>query len=358
MTNRNPIIKLVLLPLSWVYGLAMWWRNMFYDKGIFKSQSFDIPVIVVGNLAVGGTGKTPHIEYIIEQLSTEFKVAVLSRGYKRKTKGFVLAQENCSAQSIGDEPYQIFRKFDNIVVAVDENRVRGIKRLMQQHPDVDCILLDDAFQHRAVQAGFNILLTEHNNLYNKDALMPAGQLREAKSGALRADVIVVTKCPVDLKPIDARIIEGELRPAAYQKLHFSTYAYGTLYPLFEAEAQQALEAGSSLYLVAGIANPKPAYDHLLEKYDIAATNFYSDHYNFSTKDYENISKAFSKIESDRKFIVTTEKDASRIVSDKSFPQSLKPYVYVLPIKVEFMLDSEDKLIKKIYNYVRKNQRNG
>lgn len=351
------------MPLSWIYGFAMWVRNLFYDKGFLPSQSFDIPIVSVGNLAVGGTGKTPHIEYLVQEMGEEFKIAVLSRGYKRKTKGFVLAQENCNAQTIGDESYQIYRKFPNIIVAVDENRVRGIKRLLHEHPDIDCILLDDAFQHRAVEAGYNVLLTDHDSLYSKDSILPAGRLREWKTGALRADAIVVTKCPTDLKPIDTRIIEGELRPAAYQKLYFSTFEYDQLYPLFESESTHLTENNApqpncSLHFVAGIVNPKPAFDHLSLQYKVDATSFFADHHNFSEKDYANISKAFGQIDSESKFIVTTEKDASRMVSDKKFPAALKPFVYVLPIKVSFMLDNDKTLINKINNYVRKNQRNG
>lgn len=358
MINTNPIIRTLLLPFSWAFALVVWVRNLCYDKGILPSRSFDIPIVSVGNLAVGGTGKTPHIEYLVQQLSPNFKIAVLSRGYKRKTKGFVLANETSDAHSIGDEPFQIFRKFENVIVAVDEKRVRGIKRLLLAHPDIACILLDDAFQHRAVQPGYNIILTDYNKLYNTDKLLPAGTLREPQSAALRADAIVVTKCPAHLKPIDTRIVEGELRPAAYQKLFFSTFEYGAIYPLFQNDVQTLPDDNCSMYFVAGIVNPKPAFDQLALHYNVEATSFFPDHHNFSDKDFSNINKTFAKIKTDNKFIVTTEKDASRILSSTKFPVELKPYVFVLPIKVSFMFDDDNTLIKKIDNYVRKNQRNG
>ncbi|MDO4802473.1 MAG: tetraacyldisaccharide 4'-kinase, partial [Prevotellaceae bacterium] len=216
------------LPLSWGYGLAVFLRNELFDLGILKSQEFDIPIIGVGNITVGGTGKTPCVEYLIRLLKDDCKVAVLSRGYKRKTKGYVLANDNTPATDIGDEAFQIKQKFPEVIVAVDEKRVDGIKHLLQLNPKPDVVILDDCYQHRYVKPGINILLMDYNNMPDKDKLLPAGRLREPVSSRIRADIIIVTKCPADLKPIDFRVLTKEVGVYPYQRVYFSSIQYQAL----------------------------------------------------------------------------------------------------------------------------------
>ena len=222
-----------LYPVSWIYGAVVVMRNKLFDWGIFRSKSFDVPVICVGNLAVGGTGKTPHTEYLIKLLRDKYQVAVLSRGYKRRTKGYVLATPQCTAKTIGDEPYQMYTKFSSVTLAVDEKRCHGIEKLLKlKEPSTDVILLDDAFQHRHVKAGLNILLTDYHRLFCDDTLLPAGRLREPVSGKNRAQIVIVTKCPQDIKPIDYNIITKRLNLYPYQRLFFSSFRYGNLQPVF------------------------------------------------------------------------------------------------------------------------------
>ena len=222
-----------LYPVSWIYGAVVVMRNKLFDWGIFRSKSFDVPVICFGNLAVGGTGKTPHTEYLIKLLHDKYQVAVLSRGYKRRTKGYVLATPQCTAKTIGDEPYQMYTKFSSVTLAVDEKRCHGIEKLLKlKEPSTDVILLDDAFQHRHVKAGLNILLTDYHRLFCDDTLLPAGRLREPVSGKNRAQIVIVTKCPQDIKPIDYNIITKRLNLYPYQQLFFSSFRYGNLQPVF------------------------------------------------------------------------------------------------------------------------------
>jgi len=215
-----------------IYGLIISIRNWLFDKEIIHSSSFKIPIISVGNLAVGGTGKTPHTEFILSAVQDEWNTAMLSRGYMRKTKGFILADKNSNSQLIGDEPYQIYKKFPFITVAVDEKRVRGVKKLQELNSNLELVVLDDAFQHRYIQSGLSILLTDYNNLYSRDLILPAGQLRERKKGSKRAGIIIVTKCPAKIKPIEMRLIELELKPESNQLLFFSTNIYDELIPVF------------------------------------------------------------------------------------------------------------------------------
>ncbi|MBQ0116901.1 MAG: tetraacyldisaccharide 4'-kinase [Flavobacterium sp.] len=318
--------RLVLYPFALIYNGVTAVRNVFYNLGIFKSTSFDLPIVVVGNLSVGGTGKTPQIEYLI-RLFSELRTATVSRGYKRKTTGFVLANPQSTVADLGDEPFQFFQKFPQVQVAVDSNRVEAIQNLLNQPQAPELILLDDAMQHRKVKAGFYILLTSYGDLFCDDFVLPAGNLRENRTGAKRADVIVVTKCPQDLPPSVQEDIVRRIQPAAGQQVFFSAIAYDAcLYGANHALPISDLQ--EDFVLVAGIAKPKPFFDHL-KKSETLLMEF-PDHHNFTTEDIEGLLKA-----ADGKKIITTEKDYVRLKG--LIPES---QLYYLPIKSVFLKDSD------------------
>jgi tetraacyldisaccharide 4'-kinase len=361
---NSKIRHIAFYPFSLLYGLVTGVRNWLFDQEILKSAAFQIPVICVGNLSVGGTGKTPHTEFVIRSLQDEWQSVMLSRGYKRVTKGFNLADESSNSQTIGDEPYQIFKKFPNIKVAVDEKRVHGVRKLIESFPGLQLVVLDDAYQHRHIHAGLSILLTDFSNLYTRDLMLPAGTLREWKIGSKRADIIVVTKCPADLKPIEMRIIETELNPETNQLLFFSTYIYDEIIPVFtESEAEvwtfeRIKETNSNVLLIAGIVSPEPIVEQLKKHTSEVETLFFEDHHTFQSKDYALIKSKFDALKSEEKIILMTEKDASRIVSDPNFPESLKSRTFAIPIRVQILNKQETLFIQKIKNYVVENSRNG
>ena len=348
-----------LSPLSWLYGLAVTLRNWLFNVGLLHQQSYDIPVISVGNITVGGTGKTPHVEYLVRLLDKLTKVAVLSRGYKRKTKGYVLADDDATAATIGDEPFQMKRKFKDIYVAVDANRREGIARLTTDKDtnDVGVILLDDAFQHRYVKPGINILLVDYHRLIIYDKLLPAGRLREPLSGKSRADFVIVTKCPTDLKPMDIRVLTKAMSLYPYQELFFTTMEYGELFPLFKEKEDEAPELkGHNVLLLTGIASPEEMENDIKIKCRSLKTMTFRDHHAFTPKDVEAINDAFERMESP-KIIVTTEKDSTRLLQTE-LNATIKSAIYVLPIRVRFMLSQDEELFNnKIISYVRKNSRN-
>lgn len=350
-----------LYPISFLYGLGVCLRNKFFDWGFLRSKNFSVPAICIGNIAVGGTGKTPHTEYLIELLEEHYRVAVLSRGYKRRTKGYVLANRESDVQSIGDEPYQIKTKFPNTVVAVDEKRVRGMAKLCAlEDPTIDVVLLDDAFQHRYVEAGLNIVLTDYHRLFCEDVLLPAGRLREPEKAKHRAQIVIVTKCPKDIKPIDFNIIAKRLRLFPYQKLYFSTFRYGMLTPAFTHAQERSLSsirADENVLLVAGIASPVALVEEIREHTGHIKLLSFGDHHNFKNKDIKLITEEFNKLE-DRKLIITTEKDATRLLTHPALPDEIKEYIYTLPIKVEILQKQENLFNKTIIDYVRTNKRNG
>ncbi|MCD8184147.1 MAG: tetraacyldisaccharide 4'-kinase [Bacteroides sp.] len=362
MTENFIKIHYGLYPLSWLYGMGVCLRNKLFDWGWLRSKSFDVPVICVGNLAVGGTGKTPHTEYLIRLLGkTGMNVATLSRGYKRKSKGYVLADGESGVRRIGDEPYQIKSKFPGIRVAVDEDRCHGIEQLLKlQTPFVDVVLLDDAFQHRYVKAGLNILLTDYHRLLCDDALLPAGRLREPASGKNRAQIVIVTKCPDDIKPIDFNIITKRLHLYPYQQLYFSRFRYGGLMPLFPEKTKgfSALTKNEQVLLVTGIASPASLVQEV-EAYtpDVKLLAF-DDHHDFSAKDLQQIEEQFSHLEERKRIIITTEKDAARLKNHLSLSDALKPFIYVFPIEIEFLQNQQHIFNQNIIGYVRANSRNG
>lgn len=347
-----------LMPLSWLYGLGVSIRNLMFDFGMLRSKSYNVPVICVGNLTVGGTGKTPHTEYLIKLLSPQNQIAVLSRGYKRKTKGYVLAKEDTPMREIGDEPFQMKSKFPFIHMAVDKNRCHGIDQLIKPEvtPETDVVILDDAYQHRYVQPGINILLMDYHRLIYFDRLLPAGRLREPKSGKKRADIVIITKCPLYITPMDRRGIERSLDLENWQKIFFTTFTYGKLYPLF-GDKSKTTELTSlkdkGILLLSGIASPEQL------EYDIAkVTAFsslhFSDHHAFTAKDIAEI-----EAKGKGKLIVTTEKDATRLldIGKEAFCKEIAENIYVLPIEVTFMNDKQEEFNQIITSYVRKNSRN-
>lgn len=347
---------IVLYPISLIFGIVSSVRNFLYDKRILKSKRFDIPVISVGNLAVGGTGKTPHTEYILSLLQYEWETAMLSRGYKRWTKGFILADKHSNAFTVGDEPYQIHMKYPNVTVAVDEDRVRGVENLLRLYPHLGVVVLDDAFQHRAIKAGYSVLLTDYSRLYTRDFYLPSGRLRESKKGSRRTDIIVVTKCPSSISVDEMRRIESEIKPREGQELFFSTLEYGELIPVFPAK--QDIPPASSVLFMAGIVSPRPAIQYLKSTYSEVEPLLFPDHHNFTVKDFENLSAKFEAMNTEDSIIVVTEKDASRIISHAEYPEALKEKTFALPIRVKILDGKEQLFNEKIRQYVGKNTTNG
>ena len=332
----------ILFPFAVLYGWITQLRNFLYDIGIFKSYAFDVPVIAVGNLSVGGTGKTPQIEYLIRLLSEKYRVATLSRGYKRQSKGFILANESSTANQLGDEPYQFFIKFPNIHVAVDANRRNGIEQLLSLPDKPEVILLDDAFQHRKVKAGFYILLTSYDDLFCDDFILPMGNLRESRSGVKRADIIIVTKCPNDLSEIEQNKIKKKVgldSPIFFSSIAYddSVYSSDNSFKVSEIKIQTKL-------LLAGIAKPKSFFAYLQNENDIVMK--FSDHHHFSEDDILNIKK-----QAKNNLIITTEKDFVRLNDSIS-----KEQLFYLPIKTSFIFGGND-FDKTILNYVGKSTRN-
>jgi tetraacyldisaccharide 4'-kinase len=332
-----------------IYGAINWLRNWLFDKNILKSAVFNFPLICVGNLAVGGTGKTPMVEYLIRLLKDDYNIATLSRGYKRKTKGFGIANEETTALEIGDEPMQFHKKFPDITVAVGEERLVAIPHLLQDRPQTDVIILDDAFQHRQVKAGFNMLLTEYKDLYTRDIAMPAGDLRDVRSSAKRAEVIIVTKCKNDLNELERAAILKELKPHPAQSVYFTSIFYSKPYHLFSKE-EKAITPDTDVLLVCGIASPKTLKDYLtasVHTYDMLR---YPDHHIFDSDDLLDIKKQFEKIKSVNKIILTTEKDGVRM---KKFETELADFpIYVLPIQHQFLFGSAEKFNQQVIQFIQ------
>ena len=360
MSKKHIRIHWALSPLAFIYKIVIDIRNKFFDWKILPSEDFDFPVISVGNLTVGGTGKTPHTEYLIDLLKDNYKVALLSRGYKRKTKGFQLATPNSPAWEIGDEPHQIKSKFPNIHVAVDADRRHGIHRLCEEEvsKNLEVVLLDDAFQHRYVTPGLNIVLMDYNRPIYEDALMPMGMLREPKSGLERAHIIIVTKCPKDIKPIDFRVVTKNLGLRPYQRLFFTTFSYGDMRAFGDSRKQKSLSElapTTHVLLVTGIATATPLVEKVCEHTEQITHMEYGDHHDFSQEELCEISKTYAAIDAMDKLIITTEKDAARL---RSLPldEVITENLYILPIRVEFLQDQQQSFDNYITDYVSKNSR--
>ncbi|MBO4891209.1 MAG: tetraacyldisaccharide 4'-kinase [Prevotella sp.] len=351
-----------LLPLSWLYGLVVKCRNMLFDMNILKSKSYSTPVIAVGNITVGGTGKTPHVEYLIRLLKDQFNVAMLSRGYKRKSSGYVLAATDTKMEKIGDEPYQIKQKYPKVTVAVDAKRTRGIEHLIHDNEtkETDVILLDDAFQHRYVKPGVNILLVDYHRPIIFDKLLPAGRLREPLKGKSRADIVIVTKCPKDLKPMDFRVLTKQMNLYPYQQLFFTTLDYDRLKKVFPTakDAQLSLEDLTDYHvlLLTGIASPKQIFYDVKPHAKSVKTLAYGDHHVFKHKDIHHINETFANMPSP-KIIITTEKDMVRLETTEGLSDEVRNNLFVLPVRISFMLEGEATFNENIIGYVRKNSRN-
>ncbi len=335
------LLRKLLFPFAILYGFITSIRNILFNKGVLKSTSFDLPVIAVGNLSVGGTGKTPQIEYLIRLLSDKYKIATLSRGYKRKSEGFVLAYENSNAEILGDEPFQFYQKFPKIMVSVDANRTNGIEQLLSQNEKPEIILLDDAFQHRKVKAGFYILLTSYGDLYADDFILPTGNLRESRSGAERANIVIVTKCRKKLSEDEHAQIRLKLKLNYSQQLFFTFIDYDeVIFGTAEKIAVSEIKSESKI-LLAGIAKPKPFFDYLKNENDECLT--FPDHHNFSDADLDMIQN-----KANGRKIVTTEKDFVRLKDSK-----LASQLYYLPIKSSF-INNQQNFDTTILEYVKLN----
>ena len=349
-----------LLPLSKLYGFAVSLRNTMFNIGLLKSRAFDIPVISVGNITVGGTGKTPHVEYLIRLLEKQFHVAVLSRGYKRTSKGYIKATPQSTMPEIGDEPYQMKQKFPDITVAVDKDRCHGIEQLMADDQQLDVVLLDDAFQHRYVKPGINILLVDYHRLIIYDELLPAGRLREPLEEKERADIVIITKCPKDLKPMEYRVVTKAMNLYPYQQLYFTTIDYDRLRPVFHREqAEKELHelANVHVLLLTGIGSPEQVQHDLQPYAPHLATLTFADHHVFNDKDVQLINETFEALPSPS-IIVTTEKDATRLQEAEGLSEHVRANLYILPIRICFMQEQGESFNNYIINYVHKNSRNG
>lgn len=349
-----------LTPFAWIYGCITAMRNLFFDWKILKSKQYNIPIIAVGNITVGGTGKTPHIEYLIRLLSPRYKVAVLSRGYKRRSKGYVLATQDMPMEMVGDEPWQIKQKFSDIYVAVDANRCHGIERLLgdEETKDVEVILLDDAFQHRYVIPGRNILLTDYHRLIVKDRLLPAGRLRESARGKERANMVIVTKCPEEMSPMEYRIIAESLQLRPYQQLYFSTFKYARMVNILTHEMQMIENLRQyNILLATGIGCPKQMKMDMQKRFASVKSIEFKDHHYYNIEDIEDIKQEFDTLP-EPKLIITTEKDATRLMSIDPFPEEVARHIWVLPIGIRFVQGKGNMFNDKITGYVQKNLRDG
>jgi tetraacyldisaccharide 4'-kinase len=355
--------NILLYPLSLIYGVVTDIRNFMYNADILPKHEFSLPVICVGNITVGGTGKTPHTEYLVELLSKSFRVATLSRGYMRKSSGFRIASINDKVSEIGDEPLQICRKFPEITVAVDRNRVNGVNSILREKPGTEVIILDDGYQHRSITPGLTILLTDFKRLMINDHLLPYGRLRENVRNMNRADIILITKSPEDISPIQRRIIVKEIDKAPYQNLYFTSLEYKDPLPLFMQSGEKNLSLSdlkkdrTGIVLLTGISNPLPIKEYLSGYFKEITHVSFPDHHVFTEKDMLKVTAAFSGLVSAEKLIITTEKDAVRLREFTNIAELTGSSVYYIPLGIKFLNDDKDEFDNLIIEYVRKNKRN-
>lgn len=347
----NPL-RYLFFPITLVYGGIVTARNFLYQKNVFKSSNFDLPIICVGNLSMGGTGKTPHTEYLIRLLQDDYKVATLSRGYGRTTADFQIADEDSNALTIGDEPFQYYRKFPKIKVSVEKKRVLGVLFILNKEIETEVILLDDAFQHRSLSAGMNILLTDFNKPFFEDQLLPIGELRELRKGSQRADLVVVTKCPDELSEVEKEKFYSNISTEK-ENIFFTKIAYKRIYNGLDFKELESPIKNHEVLLVTGIAKPAPIEKYLKEKDVKFEAIHFGDHHRFSKKDVATISKKFGTFTTSEKIILTTEKDFSRMLVLKELSEFP---IYCLEIEVAFLEDN-NKFENKVLEYVRANKRN-
>jgi tetraacyldisaccharide 4'-kinase len=344
----------LLLPFSLIYGFVVIIRNWLYDAGVFKSREFNLPVISVGNLDIGGAGKSPMTEYLVRLFKDHYKLATLSRGYGRETEGYQIAEAGATANEVGDEPAQFKNKFPEVTVAVCERRVEGITRLQAGH---QLIILDDAFQHRAVKPGFTILLFDYSRIKEPRLLLPAGNLREPFSGRWRADVLVISKCPAALTVGEQTKIAEHMEPLPWQSLFFTAITYQPLQDMEGLKADVKLDAGTTVFLLTGIANPRPLVQHLKNYASQVIHHNYPDHHRFSLKNITKLADEFSACTAQKKVIITTEKDAQRLVEHQLISVVKTLPVLVLPIGVQFLNNNERQFGQLVTQYVREHTTN-
>jgi tetraacyldisaccharide 4'-kinase len=355
--------NILLYPLSLIYGAITGIRNFMYNTGILPHHEFKFPVICVGNITVGGTGKTPHTEYLAGLLSKEFRVATLSRGYMRKSTGFRIASPGDSVNEIGDEPMQIHLKFPGITVAVDRDRVNGVNSILKEKPETEVIILDDGFQHRSITPGFTILLTDYNRLMINDYVLPYGRLRENVGNMYRADIILITKSPENISPIQRRIIVKEINKAPYQNLYFTSVDYSDPVSVYTDSLEKKLtlneinKGKAGMVLLTGIANPLPLKEYLSKYFKEITHLAFPDHHKFSEKDIARLATAFYNLSSQEKFIITTEKDAVRLREFTNIAELIRSSTYCIPLGIKFLNEDKDEFDNLIIEYVRKNKRN-
>lgn len=350
-------LRWLLLPFSIVYDIVTRLRNFGFDTGLKKSTSFQLPVICIGNITVGGTGKTPHTEHLANLLLPNHKTAIISRGYKRLTKGVVVANSQSKASDVGDEPFQMHQKFKDLTIVAAEKRVDGIAECLKQSPAPDVILLDDAYQHRHVEPGLTILLIDYNRPIWKDYLLPAGNLREAASAKRRADIVVITKCPPTLTDFQQKKILRKLNRFDEKRIFFSGFNYGNPYSLSDSKQDYTINRDSTVLLVSGIANPKPLYNYISRLTPNVTQVIFSDHHNFDDKDIQLIIRKFNALPESNKIIITTEKDAVRLKELNLLPNEIVKETYVIPIEVQFFFDQTTEFNEQILEYVRENKSN-
>ncbi len=345
------LFRFLLWPLALLYGAIVWLRNRLYDTGFSSSIQFDLPVISVGNLSVGGTGKTPHVEYLVRLLQYQYKLATMSRGYKRYTQGFLLANANTDATKIGDEPMQYHLKFPDLVVCVAEERLTGIPQLLLNRPDVEVILLDDAYQHRSVKPGLNILITDLSKPFYEDHILPFGRLRENRGAYKRADVIIVSKCSPDMDIAIAKQIEQRINPFSHQQVFFTTIQYSTPYNFVTGE--QINIADTNAILVCCIARPEPLVEYLNKHTKDTHVLSYPDHHYFSDADIEEIKQTHDNWKLSNKIIITTEKDATRLHMHAGKLKEWNITIAVLPITVGVLFNKQAEFDAIVTGYVEK-----
>lgn len=346
----NNTLKYILLkPLSVLYGIGVGLRNKLFDLGIFHSHKCDLTTISVGNITVGGTGKTPHAEYLLEYLSKRVSTAYLSRGYKRSTTGFRIADEKSTASTIGDEAYQIYRKFENVTVAVDGNRINALKKLQQHKAEPKVVVLDDAYQHRKLHPDLNILLIDYNRLTYRDLMLPLGELRESSENTDRADIIIFTKCPSTMQPVDMLSTRTQINPFPYQTLYYTSLSYGEPKGLFTDKKIELY--GKEVLLVTGIAQPQHLHKHLEQYASLITALKYPDHHRFTSYDIQEITEDYEGLANGNRVIITTEKDAARLIS-MEIPESIKNDIYTIGIEIEFLFNGKQNFNAQIDKFLR------
>ncbi len=352
------MLKLLTAPVSWIYGLAISLRNKLYDGGVKKSRSWDIPVLCVGNITVGGTGKTPMCEMLIGHFRERYNVALVSRGYKRKSKGYLVVEANDSYRRVGDEPKQIKLKYPDTLVVVCKDRNLAIERIQKDHPEINLIILDDGFQYRKVEPKLNIVMVDYTRPIDKDHLLPLGRLRDQPSQMRRAHYVVVTRCPAGMTPLDRRITRNNLELLPFQNLSFTRVITGALYPAFPDDAphDRHIPAGSKVVAMAGLGNPRPFVDNIRSKYRLMSDLIYSDHHPYNVRDLRHMEEALDAAGPEA-VIVTTEKDAVKLGRGTKISPTLRARIWVQPIEMGFIEETRDEFFKKLEYDVRTNQRN-